>query len=94
MSFADTFKAMSDPVRREILMLLRCGRMSAGEIGSHFEMTGATISYHLNILKKAELVFESREKNFVYYDLNTSVVEELMLWLSELKGGNDHAETV
>ena len=94
MSFADTFKAMSDPVRREILMLLRGGRMSAGEIGSHFEMTGATISYHLNILKKAELVFESREKNFVYYDLNTSVVEELMLWLSELKGGNDHAEEV
>ena len=75
MSFADTFKAMSDTVRREILMLLRGGRMSAGEIGSHFEMTGATISYHLNILKKAELVFESREKNFVYYDLNTSVVE-------------------
>ena len=94
MSFADTFKAMSDPVRREILMLLRSGRMSAGEIGSHFEMTGATISYHLNILKKAELVFESREKNFVYYDLNTSVVEELMLWLSELKGGNNHVETV
>lgn len=92
MSFADTFKAMSDPVRREILMLLRSGRMSAGEIGSHFEMTGATISYHLNILKKAELVFESREKNFIYYDLNTSVVEELMLWLSELKGGNNHAE--
>ena len=94
MSFADTFKAMSDPVRREILMLLRGGRMSAGEIGSHFEMTGATISYHLNILKKAELVFESREKNFLYYDLNTSVVEELMLWLSDLKGGNDHVETV
>ena len=94
MSFADTFKAMSDPARREILMLLRGGRMSAGEIGSHFEMTGATISYHLNILKKAELVFESREKNFVYYDLNTSVVEELMLWLSELKGGSNDAETV
>ena len=94
MSFADTFKAMSDPVRREILMLLRKGRLSAGEIGSHFEMTGATISYHLNILKKAELVFESREKNFIYYDLNTSVVEELMLWLSELKGGNEHVEEV
>ena len=92
MSFADTFKAMSDPVRREILMLLRKGRLSAGEIGSHFEMTGATISYHLGILKKAELVFETREKNFIYYDLNTSVVEDLMLWLSELKGGNEHAE--
>ena len=92
MSFADTFKAMSDPVRREILMLLRKGRLSAGEIGSHFAMTGATISYHLNILKKAELVFETREKNFIYYDLNTSVVEELMLWLSELRGGTDDAE--
>ena len=89
MSFADTFKAMSDPARREILMLLRSGRMSAGEIGSHFEMTGATISYHLGILKKADLVYETREKNFIYYGLNTSVVEEVMLWLSGLKGGSD-----
>lgn len=86
MGFAETFKALSDPVRREILMLLRKGRLSAGEIGSHFDMTGATISYHLSILKKAELVFESREKNFIYYELNTSVVEEIMLWLSDLKG--------
>ena len=61
MGFAETFKALSDPVRREILLLLRQGRMSAGEIGSHFEMTGATISYHLGILKKAELVYETRE---------------------------------
>ncbi len=87
MAFAETFKALSDPVRRDILMLLRQGSLSAGEIGSHFEMTGATISYHLGILKKAELVYETRVKNFVYYELNTSVVEELMLWLSELKGG-------
>ena len=86
MSFADTFKALSDPARREILVLLKNEVMSAGEIGSHFDMTGATISYHLGILKKADLVFESKEKNFVYYELNTSVVEELMLWLSELKG--------
>ena len=84
--FAETFKALADPVRREILLLLRGGRLSAGEIGSHFEMTGATISYHLNILKKADLVHESREKNFIYYDLNTSVVEEIMLWLRDLKG--------
>ena len=65
MSFANTFKALSDPVRREILQLLKSGRMSAGEIGSHFDMTGATISYHLNILKKADLVWEAKEKNYV-----------------------------
>lgn len=88
MGFAETFKALSDPIRREILMMLRDGSMSAGEIGSHFDMTGATISYHLKILKKAELIFEKQEKNYIYYTLNTSVVEEVMLWLSELKGGN------
>ena len=86
MGFAETFKALSDPI--EILMKLRDGSMSAGEIGSHFDMTGATISYHLKILKKAELIFEKKEKNYIYYTLNTSVVEEVMLWLSELKGGN------
>ena len=85
MGFAETFKALSDPARREILLLLRKGRLSAGEIGSHFEMTGATISYHLGILKKADLVYETREKNFIYYGLNTSVVEEVMLWLAQLK---------
>ena len=88
MGFAETFKALSDPIRREILMMLRDGSMSAGEIGSHFDMTGATISYHLKILKKAELIFEQKENNYIYYTLNTSVVEEVMLWLSELKGGN------
>lgn len=86
MGFAETFKALSDPIRREILTLLKDDRLSAGEIGSHFNMTGATISYHLSILKKAELVYETREKNFIYYGLNTSVVEEVMLWLSDLKG--------
>ena len=92
MSFAETFKALADPVRRDILTLLRQGRLSAGEIGMHFDMTGATISYHLGILKKAGLVFEQREKNYIYYELNTSVVEEVMLWLSELKGDNKHVE--
>ena len=86
MSFAETFKALSDSVRREILVLLKDKTMSAGEIGSHFDMTGATISYHLNVLKKADLVWETKVKNFIYYELNTSVVEEIMLWLSELKG--------
>lgn len=87
MGFAETFKALSDPVRREILEMLKKQQLSAGEIGSCFDMTGATISYHLSILKKAELVTETRKKNFVYYNLNTSVVEEVMLWLSELKDG-------
>lgn len=67
--------------------------MSAGDIGSHFDMTGATISYHLSILKKAELVFEQKEKNFIYYELNTSVVEEVMLWLSDLKGEKENGKT-
>lgn len=88
MSFAQTFKALSDPARREILVLLKDGRLSAGEIGSHFKMTGATMSYHLGILKKADLVWETRVKNYIYYELNTSVVEEIMLWLSDLKGDN------
>jgi DNA-binding transcriptional ArsR family regulator len=94
MGFAETFKALSDPIRREILMMLRDGSMSAGEIGSHFDMTGATISYHLGILKKAGLVLESREKNFIYYELNTSVLEEIMLWISELKGGTSDVEKI
>ncbi len=93
MGFAETFKALSDPIRREILVLLKKERMSAGDIGSHFDMTGATISYHLSILKKAELVFEQKEKNFIYYELNTSVVEEVMLWLSDLKGEKGNGKT-
>ena len=88
MAFAETFKALSDPVRRDILELLKKESLSAGEIGSHFDMTGATISYHLSILKKAELITETRQKNYIYYSLNTSVVEEVMLWLSALKGDN------
>ena len=70
-------------------MLLKKGRLSAGEIVSRFPVTGATISYHLSILKKADLIHETKVKNFVYYELNTSVLEEIMLWLSELKGGKE-----
>ena len=92
MSFAETFKALSDPARRQILELLKKGPMSAGEIGSHFDMTGATISYHLKLLKKADLVFETRDKNYIYYQLNTSVLEEIMLWISDLKGGDRNPE--
>ena len=92
MAFAETFKALSDPARRQILELLRKGPLSAGEIGAHFDMTGATISYHLKILRQADLIFESREKNYIYYQLNTTVLEEIMLWISALKGGGTDAE--
>ncbi len=92
MGFGDTFKALSDPVRREILTLLRSGRMSAGEIGTHFQMSSATVSYHLSVLRKADLVFETREKNFIFYELNTSVLEEVLVWISALRGGNEHEE--
>ena len=86
MSFANTFKALSHPVRREILDLLKMCKISAGEIADHFELTGATISHHLSVLKQADLVVESREKNFIYYELNTSVLEDMMVWLADLKG--------
>ena len=91
MGFAETFKALSDPARRQILELLKEGAMSAGEIGAHFAMTGATISYHLKILKKADLVFETREGTYIFYQLNTSVLEEIMLWISKLKGDEPDA---
>lgn len=90
MSFANTFKALSDPVRREILELLKEGSLSAGDIASHFDMSGATISYHLKILKNADLLYETKKKNFIYYHLNTTVLEDIMLWISELKGGNSN----
>lgn len=89
MGFPETFKALSDPVRREILTMLKKGRKSAGEISSHFNMTGATVSYHLSQLKKADLVYEQREKNFIYYSLNISVFEEVMMWISQFTQSPD-----
>ena len=88
MGFADTFKALSDPIRREILVMLKDKKMSAGEIASNFNMTNATISYHVSQLKKANLIIESKYKNFIYYEINISVFEEVMLWFSQFKGGN------
>lgn len=85
MGFENTCKAIADPVRREILSLLKDGKLSAGEISSRFDMTGAAVSYHLNILKKADLISESRYKNFIYYELNTTVLDEIILWLEGLK---------
>ena len=86
MGYTETFKALSDPVRRQILTMLRKGRMSAGDISKRFEMTQATVSYHLKLLREADLIYEEKEKNYIYYSLNTSVLEEVMLWLSDLKG--------
>ncbi len=86
MGMNETMKALSDPVRRDILQLLKNGRKSAGEIGEHFDLTGATVSYHLSKLKSADLICEQKQKNFIYYELNTSVFEELLSWIYGLGG--------
>ena len=86
MGLQTTIKAMSDPIRREILEMLKGGRMPAGEIAEHFSVSGAAISKHLSVLREADLIRDAREGKFIYYELNTSVLEEVMLWLSCLKG--------
>ena len=86
MGMNETMKALSDPVRRDILQLLKNGRKSAGEIGEHFLLTGATVSYHLSKLKSADLICEQKYKNFIYYEINTSVFEELLSWIYALGG--------
>ena len=90
MSLQHTLKALSDPIRREILNLLKSGRLSAGEICDHFDVTGASISRHLSVLKEADLIRDTREGKFIYYDLNASVLEEILLWVKDLKGENEH----
>ena len=90
MSLQNTMKALSDPIRREILNLLKSGRLSAGQIVDHFPVTGASISRHLSVLKEADLIRDTREGKFIYYDLNASVLEEILLWVKDLKGENDH----
>ena len=92
MGFQSTMRALSDPIRREILNMLKNGRRSAGEITEHFSVTGAAVSRHLSVLKEADLVRDTREGKFIFYELNTSVLEEIMLWLSDLKGDNDDKE--
>ena len=86
MSIQATMKALSDPIRREILELLRAGRLPAGEIASKFSVSGAAISKHLSILRDADLIRDAREGKYIFYELNTSVLEEVMLWLNNLKG--------
>lgn len=90
MGLQETLKALSDPIRREILNMLKNGRLSAGEICEHFPVTGASISRHLSVLKDADLVRDTREGQFIYYQINTSVLEEAMLWIADLKGDNDN----
>ena len=86
MGIQNTMRALSDPIRREILELLKAGRLSAGQIGEKFPVTGAAISKHLAVLKEADLIRDTREGKFIYYELNASVLEEIMLWLAGLKG--------
>ena len=90
MSLQNTLRALADPVRREILNLLKPGRLSAGEITEHFNITAAAISRHLSILKEADLIRDERQGKFIYYELNASVLEEIMLWISDLKGESDN----
>ena len=94
MALQETLKALSDPTRREILNLLKAGRLSAGEIADHFAISAAAVSRHLSVLKEADLIRDSREGKFIFYELNASVLEEIMLWLTDLKGDGIHDETV
>lgn len=90
MSMQDTLQALADPTRREILNLLKQSRMSAGEISNHFSISGASVSRHLSVLKEADLIRDEREGKYIYYELNATVLEEILLWISELKGEKDH----
>lgn len=89
MGMQNTLRALSDPIRREILNLLKSGRMSAGDIVDRFEVTGASISRHLSVLKEADLIRDKREGKYIYYELNASVLEEIMLWIADLKGDSE-----
>lgn len=90
MGLHDTLKALSDPVRRDILELLKSGRLSAGDIGKHFDLSAATISHHLSQLKKAGLVLETKYKNFIFYELNVTVFEDVLIWVSQFTGGKNN----
>ena len=90
MGIQNTLKALADPIRREILNLLKGGKLSAGEIVEHFDVTGASISRHLSVLKDADLIRDERDGKFIIYELNASVLEEIMLWITDLKGEQNH----
>ena len=90
MGVQQTFRALSDPTRRGILDILRDGAKTAGEIGAQFNMTGATISHHLSVLREAGLIRDDRRGKYIYYELNMSVLEEIVGWIAGLKGETDH----
>ena len=90
MGIQKTLKALSDPIRRDILNMLKSGKKSAGDIVDNFDVTGAAISRHLSVLKEADLIRDHREGKFIYYELNASVLEEIMLWITDLKGDTDN----
>lgn len=90
MGLQNTLKALSDPTRREILNLLKKGKMTAGDIVEKFPVSGAAISRHLSVLKDADLIRDERDGKFIYYELNASVLEEIMLWITDLKGDGDN----
>ncbi len=92
MGIQTTLRALADPIRRDILNMLKKGRMSAGEITEQFPVTGASISRHLSVLKDADLIRDTREGKFIFYDINTSVLEETLLWMSDLKGDGSYVE--
>ena len=92
MALQQTLRALADPIRREILNLLKEQRRSAGEICDHFDVTGASVSRHLSVLKEADLIRDTREGKYIFYEINASVLEEIMLWMADLKGdkSNEH----
>lgn len=90
MALQQTMKALSDPIRREILERLKAGRLSAGQICAGFDVTGAAISRHLSVLREAGLIWDTREGKYIYYELNASVLEELLIWVSALKGDSQN----
>lgn len=92
MGLADTFKVLSDEQRREILYMLKEGRMSAGEIAERLDITPAALSYHLKLLKKADMVMEYKQKNFIYYELNTTIFDEMVMWIKQFGGKNNENE--
>lgn len=94
MGLQNTLRALADPIRRDILDLLKGGRLSAGEISAHFDVTAASVSRHLSVLKEADLIRDHREGKYIFYELNTSVLEEIMLWLTCLKGESNDDEAI
>ncbi len=92
MALHEVLTALADETRRKILLKLRAGKISAGELAASLELSPQALSYHLAKLKKADLIYETRQKNFIYYELNLSILDEAVLWINTLRGGQDHED--